>query len=62
MTDESLPWAKNGWQGFVSDYRGTPVGLLTLRARKGDRLLVVPKMTPEQIATFDPDQYWEQNR
>jgi len=59
MTDEPTPWTKNGWHGFISEHRGTPVGLFTLRARKGARVLVLEKLTPEQIESVDPDAKWQ---
>ena len=65
MTSSSdvVPWAKNGWEGFATDNRGSvPIGTLILRVRKGDRVIQTQPMTPEQIAKFDPDLYWERER
>jgi hypothetical protein len=57
--DDDTPWSRNGWEGRVTSYRGTPIGLLNLRLRKGSRMIMADKLTPEQINNFDPDQFWE---
>lgn len=56
--DIPLPWSKYGWEGFIANHRGTPIGMLIIRARKKGRWIITGPMTPEQILTFDPDLYW----
>ena len=58
MPNDVVNWEKNGWIGYVTDYRGTPIGMLIIRARKDHRVIVTDKMTPEQVEAFDPDSYW----
>jgi len=59
ITDEDpLPYEKNGWKGHITNHRGIPVGTLILRARKGQRWIMTPPMTAEQIVALDPDEWW----
>ena len=58
MTDETIPWSKNGWEGYVADYRGTPIGMLVIRAKKGSRIIHTRPLTAQQVQEFDPDVYW----
>ena len=60
MSDESTPWTKDDWTGFIFPYRGTPIGMFVIRARKGARVIATPPMSPDQIDKFDPDQWWAQ--
>jgi hypothetical protein len=62
MSDESIPWSKNGWRGYVKPHNGTPIGLFDLRCQKVSRVIHVEKLEPHQIEDFDPDAYWEKER
>ena len=59
MSDESTPWAKDGWEGYISPYRGTPIGLFCIRARKDSRVIVTKPMSPQQVEAFDPNDWWK---
>jgi hypothetical protein len=56
--DEPTPFSKNGWEGYISPYRGTPIGLFCIRARKGARIITTKPMTPQDVEKFDPDEWW----
>jgi len=56
--DEPLPFFKNDWMGFIHEHKGTPLGLFDIRCKKGHRIIHVTKLTPDQVAKFDPDKYW----
>lgn len=60
MSDESTPWSKDGWKGYVYPYPGTPIGLYVLRARKWSRVIETMPMTPQSIEQFDPEKYWKE--
>ena len=59
MSSDHTPWSKNGWTGYTTPYKGTPIGLLTLYLRKGARYGKVDKLEPHMLDIFDPDEWWE---
>ena len=59
MSDDTpLPFSKNGWEGFIYEHKGTPIGTFDIVCRKLDRLIRVDKLEPHQVAEFDPDKHW----
>jgi hypothetical protein len=60
VADDSILWSKDGWRGYIHEYKGDSkvIGLLTLRCQKGARVMIIEKMTAEQIEAFDPEQHW----
>ena len=60
MSDDSTPFGKDGWKGYIFPHRGTPIGMFIIRVRKGARVITTTPMSPEQIDTFSPDDYWKQ--